>query len=80
MEPRQPAHADKTTPITGAPGFEIRRRLVGYAYARNGNAHNPTPSYQWHLLLNGRLVDRSYRRGTLVDAARRPNAAKLYAD
>jgi len=27
--------------------FSVTRMTTGYAYPRNGNAHNPTPQYIW---------------------------------
>jgi hypothetical protein len=80
MEPRRPDHANKVSAVSGAPGFEVRRWLEGYCYPENGNVHNPTPRYCWHLLLDGKLVDRFSVRSVLVRAARRPNARKLYTD
>lgn len=78
--PLQPEHADTVKPITGAPRFSIRRVLVGYAYPQNGNIHNPTPQYRWHLLLDEHLVDHSDRRTDLVEAARQPGAVGVYLD
>lgn len=49
-------------------GFEIRRVKTGEAYPRNGNLANPTPVYRFDLYLDGKLVDSSRRRATLVDA------------
>ena len=80
MEPLRPEHADYTRPISGAPGFEIRRVLTDYAYPAHGNLHNPTPHYRWHLLLGGRLVDQAERRRVLVEAARRPGALEAYRE
>lgn len=69
---------DYTRPIPGAPGFSIRRRLVGHAYARNGNVHNPTPRYLYELLLDGRIVDTDLRMRPLLRAAKAPGAAEAY--
>jgi hypothetical protein len=80
MEPRKPEHANKVTDISGAPGFQIRRWLEGYCYPENGNVHNPTPRYWWHLLLDGRLVGEGPRRKPLVESARQPNARQLHTD
>ena len=30
-------------------GLTIETTVVGYAYARNGNAHNPTPHKKWFV-------------------------------
>jgi hypothetical protein len=78
--PIRPEHSDRTTEITNAPGFAVRRLFVGYAYPANGNVHNPTPQYHWLLLLHGRPVDNSSRRGALVEAARCPDADKTYSE
>jgi len=60
-----------TKPVPNAdPRFTIRRHIVGYAYAANGNTHNPTPRYRWHLLVDGILVDSDDKRAPLVAAAR----------
>jgi hypothetical protein len=80
MEPLQASHADRVTPVSGAPGFEVKRVLSGYAYPIHGNVHNPTPRYSWLLLLNGRVVDSDAKRGPLVDAARRPGALAAYSE
>jgi hypothetical protein len=80
MDPRKPEHANKVTDIARAPGFQTERRLMGYAYARNGNTHNPTPRYHWLLLLDGRRVDEASRCRVLIEAARQPDARKLYTD
>ena len=49
-------------------GFEIRKVKTGESYPRNGNLHNPTPHYRYDLYLDGRLVDSSRSRKTLVKA------------
>lgn len=64
-------HDDKVTAISGAnPRFTLRRHLEGYAYPQNGNVHNPTPRYRWHLLVDGEMVDSAFTRRTMVIAAR----------
>ena len=79
-QPRSPDHADKVEAIPGAdPRFTTRRTLSGYAYAANGNIHNPSPRFTWHLLLDGRLVDTATRREPLRDAARAANAVSEYS-
>jgi hypothetical protein len=76
--PLHPAHADKVEPIAGAdPRLTVRRHLVSYAYPANGNTHNPTPRYDWHLLADGRLVARDAKRGALVAEAREHGADYL---
>lgn len=77
MEPLQPGHANKIVPLRGTE-FSVQRVLVGYAYPVNGNVHNPTPNYRWNLLLDGRLVDTDAHMRRLVEAAKRPGAAKAY--
>jgi len=42
--------------IIAAPGGEIRERIYQIAYARNGNAHNPTQYKQWDLFVGGEFV------------------------
>jgi hypothetical protein len=70
-KPIKPEHADKVEPVPGAdPRFTIRRQLSGYAYPVNGNVHNPTPVYTWHLMVDGKLVDSDSRRRPLALAAR----------
>jgi hypothetical protein len=34
----------------------VTREIQGYAYARNGNAHRPTPRYIWKVVYKDRLV------------------------
>lgn len=34
-------------------GIAIFERIVHYAYARNGNAHNPTPYIAWDIFTVG---------------------------
>lgn len=40
-------------------GAEIREFIIGYAYPRNGNTHNPTPERCWHIFVNGIYTDRT---------------------
>ena len=35
---------------------EITKKITGYAYARNGNVHNPTPKVRWDVFYKGRRV------------------------
>jgi hypothetical protein len=74
--PRKPQHADTTKTITGTE-FAVRRCLVGYPYGQN-SAGEATPFFEWHLLLDGRVVDQATKRGPLVAAAREPGAAAAY--
>lgn len=77
-EPNRPEHADKIVTIPGVdPRLTLRRHLDGYAYAANGNLHNPTPRYQWHLLADGKIVDFASTKRTLVRAAREAGPAYL---
>lgn len=68
-QPRRPEHADKRESLTN--GYEIERRLMGYAYPKNGNLLNPTPQYRWNLYLDGKLVDGDRRRAPLVEEAKK---------
>lgn len=71
MTPIKTSHADKTVAIPGADSrLTLRRRLIGYAYPRNGNVHNPTPEYQWELMVGSRCVDMSPLARRMIDAAR----------
>lgn len=47
-------------------GIAITRRLVRYAYAKNGNWHDPTPEYDYLVYFNGKAV--SGRERLLRDA------------
>jgi hypothetical protein len=38
--------------------YTIEKVVSRIAYARNGNAHNPTTYYEWILKMDGRLMDR----------------------
>ncbi|HET9144167.1 hypothetical protein [Actinophytocola sp.] len=80
MRPLRPEHGDYQRPIPGAPRFMISRVLTGYAYPVNGNVHNPTPRYYWHLLLDDKVVDMAEKRSILVAAARQPGAAERYEE
>jgi hypothetical protein len=42
-------------------GYEVVKVVDRVAYPQNGNAHNPTVYYQWHLLKGGKLLDRFFR-------------------
>jgi hypothetical protein len=67
---RKPEHANYTFKTT-EPRLSGMRYLESYAYAANGNLHNPTPSYLWKLLLDGnRAVDTFHRRADLVAAVK----------
>ncbi len=39
--------------------IQVTKRIIGYAYARNGNAHNPTPKVIWETFVDGKLVGTS---------------------
>lgn len=66
--PRRPEHADYTF-ATSHPRLTGKRVLDGYAYAANGNVHNPTPSYRWLLLRDGTTVVDNFRRQRDLKAA-----------
>lgn len=42
--------------------YSIIRRLVHEAYAKNGNAHNPTKEYSYTLYRNGLPASSPFRR------------------
>lgn len=48
-------------------GYRIERVVSGFAYARNGNAHNPTPTYRWEVFFEGELVGTSYSEKSALD-------------
>lgn len=77
MLPLKPEHANKDQAISGT-SFSVRRVLVRYSYPRNGNVHNPTPSYRWWLILDDKLVDNDASMRKLVAIARRPGAEADY--
>lgn len=40
--------------------FTVEKHMIGYSYARNGNAHNPTPKVEWLVRdADGKVVDRA---------------------
>ena len=41
--------------------YEIKRVVTGYAYAKNGNLHNPTPRVAYFVYKNGNLIGIDYR-------------------
>jgi hypothetical protein len=41
--------------------YEIKKVIVGYAYPKNGNAHNPTPKVHYHVYRDGQLVIREFK-------------------
>lgn len=47
---------EKVIAATGL--FQIIRRVVRVAYARNGNTHNPTPYYNWDVYYGGEIFAR----------------------
>lgn len=70
ITPRKPSHADTVKPIAGVDArFALRRHLTGYPYGQN-SVGAATPQYEWHLLLDGRIVDSSAKAGTMKDAAK----------
>ena len=44
---------DVTTKAQRALGVTVLRVLAHQAYGRNGNAHNPTPTYRWDVWHKG---------------------------
>ena len=67
--PLKPEHATKREALGN--GYEIERRLAGYARAKNGNTGNPTPRFRWNLYLDGQLVDMAPRRTPLAQEAKK---------
>lgn len=53
---------DVTTKAECAAGFKVLRIVSSHAYARNGNAHNPTPNYRWEVFSQDRLIGTVSRR------------------
>ena len=49
------------------PGYEIRRKKAGEAYARSGNAHSPTPRYRYELYIDGKFADCSGLKRNLLN-------------
>ena len=58
---------DNTPLVRVYKGVVIERRCEGHAYARNGNAHNPTAYYYYLVKLEGGWL----RYGTLTRAKAR---------
>jgi hypothetical protein len=52
------------------PGYRIERVTASFAYARNGNAGNPTAEYRWEVFCGDARVGSAYREGKAVDLAR----------
>jgi hypothetical protein len=52
----------KTTEVTVCTkgDFSVTRMTTGYAYPRNGNTHNPTPSYIWTAYRGGERIGIAY--------------------
>ena len=66
--PLRPSHANYAFE-TDHPRLTGERWLASYAYAANGNVHNPTPSYRWILRCDGlRQVDSFPRKRDLIQA------------
>lgn len=36
--------------------FKIEKVIAGYAYAKNGNLHNPTPRVRYDIYRDGKLI------------------------
>lgn len=56
MEPTVVKHPRGLSEKAKAAGVVIMRRVTGHAYARNGNAHNPTERVSFTAHLNGRVI------------------------
>lgn len=51
-------------------GLSVSKRITGYAYARNGNTHNPTPRVRWELRnKEGQLLDTASTLSDLLSTA-----------
>jgi len=50
-----------------ARGGAVYSTCTGFAYARNGNTHNPTPQLLWVSTLNGVPVGRGGTRKAVVE-------------
>lgn len=75
---------DVTPAYMKGTGVQIIRHTHSYAYARNGNAHNPTPKYHWRVFFDGKLADEKLNSAAakelahdLVVAAGRETPAQL---
>jgi hypothetical protein len=44
-----------------AAGFTVEKFVTHTAYAKNGNSHNPTEYYVWHIRHNGERCGRAFR-------------------
>lgn len=51
-------------------GCEITKRVLRYAYPKNGNVHNPTPTYVWIVAYKGRVVGRALKLREAKELAR----------
>jgi hypothetical protein len=40
----------------------FEKKIIGYAYPRNGNTHNPTPRVSWSAFVDGKRVGVSRTR------------------
>lgn len=51
-------------------GFRMDRVVSGFAYARNGNCHNPTPKFRWEVFHGDMLVGTQYTEQAGVELAK----------
>lgn len=51
-------------------GYRMDRVVSGFAYARNGNAHAPTPRYRWEVFRGDTLIGVQYTEQAGVELAR----------
>lgn len=66
----KPTHSPaRISAALAASGISITRVVEGYRYARNGNAHNPTPELRFDVFCRGRLVGYSPRLREAKDIA-----------
>lgn len=51
------------SPAAIAAGLTVEKFVIGHAYARNGNAHNPTERVVWQVKQGARCTHGTPRRG-----------------
>jgi len=51
-------------------GIIIERVVMGHAYPRSGNAHNPTPRITWYVKRDGQCSGVVYRKRDALALAR----------
>jgi hypothetical protein len=66
VEGKDPIGSRKVSRLKLPPGYRIERVLTGFAYARNGNTHNPTPRYIWETFFEEEVLGTSYSEKSAV--------------